>query len=331
MKFKCLWSENSHSQVTTKSLKDLTNGNLVIKVHFSSLNYKDALGVLFKAPIFKSTPIIGGIDLSGKVLESSDPTFKKGDLILATGCELGERFMGGFSEVARLDSRFALKLPPNMTLKQSMILGTAGFTVGLAFTRLKNNQILKSRKPFLVTGASGGVGSIAVAFLSHMGFNVCALTSKKTNVEKLKKLGASKVIFELPESKKSLDTALWSGAFDNLGGSTLANILPQVSLWGNVASIGLAQSPNFQSSIMPFILRGVSLLGVSSTNCPLFLRKQIWNTLASPSFLKKLSLILTKEITLEQILRESEHMLNNKKTGRTLIQIANSKPLKTNC
>lgn len=306
------------------SPEDLTSGDVHIECHYSSLNYKDALAVTNKGKILKKFPLTPGIDVSGVVLSSASPKFKKGDPILVTGCGIGETTDGGFAEEIKVDASSVIPLPENMDLKRAMFFGTAGFTAALAIHRLLQNDQTPEKGPVLVTGATGGVGSFSVALLSHLGFEVIALSGKKeTYKDLLQKLGAQNVqdLNELQLGSKPLESARFGGAVDNVGGETLSKILAHVQLWGNVASIGLASGHKIDSTVMPFILRGVSLLGVSSNNCPAKLRRDIWQKLSHEWKAEAFESIPVQEISLEEVLTRAKDMLARKTIGRTLVNI----------
>lgn len=324
--FPCLYSSEKNqavTEVTFHSLKDLDPGDSLIEVFYSSLNYKDALGLLAKSPIYRKFPIIGGIDLSGTLLESSHPSLKKGQNVLITGCGLGESHTGGYSQVARVPHEWILPLPDGLGLKQSMQLGTAGFTASLAVFRLQQNGQTPEMGPILVTGASGGVGMISIQILSKLGYEVIALSAKEDKYEFLKGLGAKNTLHpnEIADPKGPLSSPQWSGCIDNVGGTVLEKILPQIDLWGNVCSIGVAAGAKFQATVMPHILRGVSLLGISSTNCPMPLRKTLWANLASAWKVDKLDQIANHEVTLDQLPHAAQELLDRKRSGRTIVNL----------
>lgn len=302
----------------------LTEGQVLIEARYSSLNYKDALGITGTGLIFKKFPLIGGIDVAGIVVESKDPRFKNGDPVLVTGCGLGETHDGGYSTWVVEDANVVVPLPPKLTLRQAMIYGTAGFTAALCAERMIHNGQTKEMGPILVSGASGGVGQFAVSLLSKLGFEVWALSGKPQLHDHLRTLGARKVLSssELSLSSKPLDKIQLGGAIDNIGGKFLAGILPQINLWGNVACVGLAESSELNTTVMPMILRGVSLLGISSNNTPLSQRFRIWNLLASDWRLDHLENFVTEEIELERVLSTAEKMLSRNSHGRYIVKTA---------
>jgi len=277
-------------------LDELDPGELVVRVAYSDVNYKDALAATGKGRILLRPACIGGIDLAGTVTESKDPRFAKGDAILAVGHELGVKHHGGYSEYARIPANWAVKLPKGMTLWDAMAFGTAGYTAGLAIVKMERNGLKPGNGPVVVSGATGGVGSIAIAALAKNGYEVTALTGKDAEGERLRKLGAKDILDRktLDLAKiKPLDRATWAGAVDNLGGEVLAWMASTMKFNGVIASIGLAAGPGLNTTVMPFILRGASLLGINSTDAPSpELEREVWGRLASdlrPPMLKDMA------------------------------------------
>ena len=276
-------------------LDDLDPGEVVVKVAYSDVNYKDALAATGKGRILLRPSCIGGIDFSGTVVSSSDARFAKGDAVLATGFDIGVKHHGGYAEYARAPADWLVKLPKGLTLWDAMAFGTAGFTAGLAIVRMEQNGLKPANGPVIVDGATGGVGSIAVDALARLGYEVVALTGKANEADYLKKLGAKEVRLrsELDLAKlRPLDKATWAGAVDNLGGEVLAWMASTMKVGGCIASIGLAAGTALNTTVLPFILRGVSLLGVDSVNCPMPLREEVWRRLTGdmrPAHLKELA------------------------------------------
>ena len=277
------------------TLDDLDPGAVVVRVAYSDVNYKDALAATGKGKILRRLSCIGGIDLSGTVLSSSDPRFAKGDAVLATGYDLGVAHHGGYSHYARVPAEWLTKLPQGMSLWDAMAYGTAGFTAGIGIVRMEHNGLKPANGPVIVNGATGGVGSIAIAALAKLGYQVVALTGKAGESDWLKKLGAKEILLRssLDLTKiKPLDKATWSGAVDNLGGEVLAWMASTMKVNGVIASIGLAASPSLNTTVLPFILRGASLLGINSTDSPSAeLRGTVWRRLATdmkPPMLKEM-------------------------------------------
>ncbi len=278
------------------SLEDLDPGEVLVRVAYSDVNYKDALAATGKGKILRRASCIGGIDLSGTVVSSSDPRFAKGDAVLAVGFDLGVSHHGGYAQYARVPAAWASKLPQGMTLWEAMAFGTAGFTAGIAIDRMEHNGLEPGNGPVVVSGATGGVGSIALAALAKLGYHVVALTGKESEAAWLKKLGAAEILLRRElnlEKLRPLDKATWAGAVDNLGGEVLAWMCSTMKVNGVIASIGLAASPNLNTTVMPFILRGASLLGINSTEAPSpALRERVWRRLAGdmkPPLLKEMA------------------------------------------
>ena len=255
------------------------------------------MGATGKGQIFKKWPINGGIDVSGIVFESQSPFFKKGDSVLVTGCGLGESHDGGYSKFVRIPSEWAIPIPKNLSLEETMIFGTAGFTAGICLHRMEINDQTPERGPIAVTGASGGVGSFGVMMMAKKGYEVVAISGKESSHDYLRQLGASKVISleELNLGSMPLEKGKFGGAIDNLGGEPLAKLLAHINPWGNIASVGLAAHHELQSTVMPFILRGVNILGISSANCPMPLRKKIWDRIGQELKPETLSNIVYKK------------------------------------
>ena len=305
------------------TLDDLSPGNVVIRGEYSSINYKDALATTGKGRILRRFPLVAGVDIAGTVVSSEDPRLKPGDLVAAHGCGMSETHDGGFAEYARVPADWVNKLPPGIDARTAMGLGTAGFTAALAIHRMEQMGQVPEMGPIAVTGATGGVGSVAVALLSGLGFQVTAVTSKTTADDYLKSLGASD-IFHLKGKElgtKPLEKVLWGGAVDNLGGATLAWLTRTVAPYGCIASIGLAQGPELNTTVMPFILRGVSLLGINSVEVPLKLRAEIWRRLAGDLKPANLGRIATREVTLDQVLGVVDGWVDGSITGRCLVRL----------
>ncbi len=308
-------------QLTEMSLSQLTEGDVVIRVHYSSINYKDALAATGRGKILKSFPLNVGIDLAGEVVSSECLDFKPGQLVLVNGCGIGESYDGGLAEFARVKSEFVIPMPDGLDPRMAMALGTAGFTAALALHRMQENNQTKEKGPIVVTGASGGVGSIAVNILASQGYEVIAVSGRETYYSFLRELGADQIVNvqQLQLGTKPLEKGRFGGVIDNVGGDLLAKLIAHVNLWGNVASIGLADSHQLSTTVFPFILRGVSLLGVSSTNCPMLLRKQIWNRLGNDLKPGNLERIITDEVPLNEVSNVFDEILDRKRYGRVII------------
>ena len=305
------------------TLDDLTEGEVVIRVKWSGINYKDALAVTGKGKILRQYPLTGGIDLSGVVIDSSDDRYREGDPVLVAGCGLSETADGGYSEVARVKADCVVPLPEGLTLKQAMILGTAGFTAAMAVMRMEQNGQTPDQGAVLVTGATGGVGSIAIDILSSKGYPVTAFTGKKDQYEFLKQLGATGFVdrHEIEMGNRPLEKAIWGGAVDNAGGETLAWLTRTVKPWGNIASIGLVDDFRLNTTVMPFILRGVSLLGINSIEMPVQVRNDLWNRLGGDLKPGNLDKIVTRVVDFENLAETFESYPDGSNTGRTIIRI----------
>ena len=316
--------ENGKNQAKLEQLTevDLPEGNVLVGVHYSTINYKDALGVTGKGPIIREYPRVAGIDLSGEVLESEDDRFKPGQQVASLVGGLGETRDGGYTEKSRISADNLQLLPDSMSTRTAMELGTAGVTAALAIYRMEENGQHPDLGPILVTGATGGVGAIAIDLLSSRGYEVVALSGKPEQSEFLKTVGASSVINrrELELESRPLGRSTWGGAIDNLGGDILSWLTRTTKPRGNIASIGLAASADLQTTVMPFILRGVSLLGINLEFYP-DLRKIIWEKLSSDMKPNHLNTIITKEVTLDELPTCFDAYIDGKVTGRTLVKI----------
>jgi len=271
-----------HSGIEQISLDDLTPGEVVIKTAYSSANYKDALAGTGQGKILRRFPLVGGIDVAGHVAASGDPKFKEGDAVLVTGCGLSETRDGGYAEYARVESQWAIPLPSGLSLRESMILGTAGFTAALALYRMFENRQTPALGPLCVTGATGGVGSLAVDIFSRAGFEVHAVSGKIDHADYLRSIGATLVLGrDALATTRPLESARFGGGLDSVGGPMLASLLAQTVPDGNVASAGLAASHALDTTVMPFIIRGVSLVGVASAGTVRAIRDAVWQHLAS--------------------------------------------------
>jgi acrylyl-CoA reductase (NADPH) len=308
------------SGIETVSLEDLKPGAVVIKTAYSSVNFKDALAGTGQGKILRRFPLIGGIDVAGHVLQSTDPGFKEGDAVLVTGSGLSETRDGGYSEIARLDSRWVIPLPAGLSLREAMILGTAGFTAGLALLRMVENRQIPDLGPLAVTGATGGVGSLAVAIFSKAGFKVHAISGKPEHAGYLKSLGAEDVLSrDALATTRPMETARFGGGLDNVGGPMLTSLLAQTAPYGNVASAGLAASASLNATVMPFIIRGVSLLGIASAGTARDIRDQVWRRLATDWKPDTLNAICTREVRMEALSEVFTTMLAGGSQGRTVV------------
>ncbi|HZX69426.1 MAG TPA: YhdH/YhfP family quinone oxidoreductase [Rhodanobacter sp.] len=309
--------------IETMDTDALSPGEVLIKVAYSSVNYKDALAGTGKGRILRRYPLNGGIDVAGRVMASTDPAFKEGEAVLCTGSGLSETRDGGYAEYARLDARWTIPLPPGLSLRESMILGTAGFTAALALLRMQDNRQQPELGPIAVTGASGGVGQLAIDIFTRAGYTVHAISGKVDHFDFLRELGASACLdrHQLAFSGKPMDSARFGGALDNVGDGMLAGLLPLINPYGNVAICGNAGGIAFDSTVMPFIIRGVSLLGVASAGTARDIREAIWQHLASDWKPRWLDRIATQEVGLDQLPGIFERMLAGESFGRTVVRI----------
>jgi len=312
-----------HGSIETIDADTLTPGEVLVKVAWSSVNYKDALAGTGKGKILRQYPLNGGIDLAGHVVASTDPALKEGDPVLCTGSGLSETRDGGYAQYARLDARWTMPLPTGLSLRESMILGTAGFTAALALLRMQDNRQSQDLGPIAVTGASGGVGQLAIDIFSRAGYEVHAISGKADHFDFLQSLGASRCIdrHQLAFSGKPMDSARFGGALDNVGGPMLAGLLPLVAPYGNVALCGNAGGIAFDGTVMPFIIRGVSLLGIASAGTARDLRERIWQHLADDWKPRHLDRIATDEVTLDELPAVFERMLAGRSFGRTIVRV----------
>ncbi|MEI6891817.1 MAG: MDR family oxidoreductase [Pontiella sp.] len=302
--------------------QDLMDGDVTVRVEYSGLNYKDGLALTAKAPIVRCFPLIPGIDFAGTVMASENQAFQKGDPVLLTGYGVGESHHGGFSERARVKASWLVPLPKGMTTRQAMAVGTAGFTAMRCVMDLEKYGIAPSDGTLLVTGAAGGVGSIALAILSHLGYRVAAVTGRPEERAYLEALGAAEVLDRAAFSEKAppLAREQWSAAIDVAGGNTLANVLSQIQQGGAVAACGLADSMKLPATVAPFILRGVALLGISSVMTPMALRQKTWARLVRDLDLQALE-TQSNEISLAELPAAAEAIIAGKIRGRTLVKI----------
>nr|WP_263326504.1 acryloyl-CoA reductase [Neobacillus sp. Marseille-Q6967] len=305
------------------ALSELPKADVLIKVAYSSINYKDGLASIPDGKIVRSYPFIPGIDLAGVVVSSEDPRFVEGDQVIATSYEIGVSHFGGYSEFARIPGDWIVPLPENLSLKEAMIYGTAGLTAALSIQRLEENGLTPGKGKVLVTGATGGVGSMAVAMLAKRGYEVTASTGKESEHEYLHTLGAAEVISrnEVYNGKiKALDKQLWAAAVDPVGGESLAAVLSKIHYNGSVAVSGLTGGGNVPTTVFPFILRGINLLGIDSVYCPMDIRKALWKRMAAdlkPDVLNRIA----KEVSLEELPQTLPIILKGQARGRFVVKI----------
>lgn len=312
---------------TVASLRDfdeteLPVGDVTVRVEYSSLNYKDALVVTGRGPVIRKWPLVPGIDMAGTVEHSNDPTWKPGDRVVVNGWGLGETEWGGFAQKARLKADWLLRLPETMSAGQAAAIGTAGYTAALCVMALQRHRLTPDSGPVLVTGASGGVGSVAVALLASLGHTVIASSGKAQEADYLKHLGAGEVIHrdELSAPGKPLQRERWAGSVDTVGSHTLANACAQTRWNGAVAACGLAQGADFPSTVMPFILRGVTLYGINCVYVPNETRKIAYDLLATHVLGSKLD-DMTSEVGLTQAVAASHELLDGCRKGRTVVAV----------
>ena len=301
----------------------LSPGEVLVAVAYSSVNYKDALAGTGKGKILRQYPLNGGIDVAGHVVASTDPTFKEGDAVLCTGSGLSETRDGGYAQYIRLPSAWTIPLPAGLSLRESMILGTAGFTAALGLLRMLDNHQTPQLGPIAVTGASGGVGMLAIDIFSRAGYEVHAISGKTDHFDFLRALGAAECIdrHQLAFSGKPMDSVRFGGVLDNVGGSMLAGLLPLISPYGNVALCGNAGGVAFDTTVLPFIIRGAALLGIASAGTPRAVRDEVWRRLANDWKPQHLDRIATNEIALTELSGAFARMLTGDSFGRTLVRI----------
>lgn len=312
-------------EIQKLTLSDLPEGEVLIRVHYSGVNYKDSLASIPNGNIVNSYPFVPGIDLAGVIVTSEDPRFQEGDEVIATSYEIGVSHFGGYSEYARIPAQLVVPLPNGLTLKEAMIIGTAGFTAALSVQRLEENHVSPEKGKVLVTGATGGVGSIAVAILSKLGYQVEASTGKEFEHEYLKKLGATTIVprEEVYDGKiRALGKQKWAAAVDPVGGEPLASLLSQIQYGGSVAVSGLTAGTKLPTTVFPFILRGVNLLGIDSVYCPMETRLKTWNRLATDFKLANVEELIQQEVTLKQLPEVLPTLLKGQARGRILVKIS---------
>jgi NADPH2:quinone reductase len=312
------------ARVVSMEPAELRPGDVLIRARFSGLNYKDALAVTGRGKILRRFPLNAGIDVAGTVESSSDDRFKPGDAVLVNGMGLGETHDGGFAEIVRVPGDWIVPLPAGLSAFEAMALGTAGFTAALALYRMEQLGQQPGQDPIVVTGASGGVGSIAVSILAARGYPVLAVSGRAAHHAYLRELGASavKTPEELQLGSRALESARFAGAIDNVGGTLLAGLTRHVGLWGNIASVGNAGGPELETTVFPLILRGVSVLGISSTNCPMPLRAQVWNRLGTDLKPGHLDAIVSGRIPLAAVPEAAQRLLDRGVRGRIVVTCA---------
>jgi acrylyl-CoA reductase (NADPH) len=301
---------------------ELMDGDVTVRVEWSTLNYKDGLALTGKAPVVRRFPMIAGVDFAGTVEQSTHPTWKAGDKVVCTGWGMGETHLGAYAEKARVKGDWLVRLPEGLSAREAMAIGTAGFTAMLAVLALEKHGLSPNSGPVVVTGAAGGVGSVATAVLAKLGYHVIASTGRASEADYLKRLGAAEVIdrSELSAPPKPLGKERWAGGVDSVGSTTLANLLSMTKYGGAIAACGLAAGMDLPSSVAPFILRGVCLLGIDSVMCPLPARQAAWQRLAADLDRAKLSEI-TSEISLGDVVGMGAKILAGGVRGRMVVKI----------
>ena len=311
------------SRMGTLAAEQLDAGEVTIRVHYSSINYKDALAATGAGKIIRRFPCVGGIDLCGEVVDSADARFKPGDKVIATSFDIGVAHHGGYAEYARVPAGWVVPLPVGLDLFEAMALGTAGFTAALGIVRMEDNGLAPANGPVVVTGATGGVGALAIDMLAQLGYHVVALTGKEAEADYLKMLGAAEILLRSSidfDKVRPLEAARWAGAVDNVGGQILHWVLATMKQAGTVASIGNAASFNIDTTVFPFILRGVSLLGVDSGYMGFPTRQRVWDRLATDLKPRHLAAI-TRTIDFDALPGAFDDFIHGRVKGRTVVRI----------
>ncbi|MFC7686527.1 acryloyl-CoA reductase [Ureibacillus sp. GCM10028918] len=306
------------------TVEDLPAGEVLIRVQYSGVNYKDSLAAIPNGNIVKNYPFVPGIDLAGVVVSSDDQRFKEGDEVIATSYEIGVAHFGGYSEYARIPAQWIVPLPKGLSLKEAMTIGTAGFTAALSVLRLEENGVKSEKGKVLVAGATGGVGSFAVSILSKLGFEVEASTGKESEAAYLKKIGASSIVSreEVYDGKvRALGKQKWAAAVDPVGGEPLAALLSQIQYGGSVAVSGLTAGTSVPTTVFPFILRGVNLLGIDSVYCDMETRLKVWERLATDFKPANLEDVIQQEVTLSELPEVLPTLLKGQARGRILVKL----------
>lgn len=310
-------------RLVTVTLDDLSEGEVVIETAYSSVNYKDALAVAGTARIVRRFPLTGGIDLAGSVVSSESPLFEKGDQVVVTGYELSVTHDGGYAGFARVPAEWVVRVPDGLSAFDTMAIGTAGFTAALCIVQMESNGLSPERGPVIVTGATGGVGSVAVELLATLGYDVTALTGKDSEHDHLRSLGAKEVLsrHELEMGTRPLEKSMWAGAVDPVGGDILAWLTRTMKYGGCISSCGLTAGIDLNTTVLPFILRGVSLLGIDSAACPMARRQEVWRRLGADMKPTRLPTV-AKEITLADLPEAFATLLAGEARGRTVVKLS---------
>jgi acrylyl-CoA reductase (NADPH) len=307
---------------TMLTMDDLNPGDVVVRVRYSDVNFKDALAVTGKGKIMRRFPTVAGIDLAGEVVSSDDARFKEGDRVIITGYGLGEEYDGGYARYARVSGAWIVPLPDGLTLRDAMAIGTAGFTAAMAVQRLEDNGLEPDQGPVAVSGATGGVGSVAVDILAGLGYEVTAITGKSDADDYLRKLGATSILrrHEIELGGRPLETGVWAGAVDPVGGELLSWLTRTTNPFGSIASCGLAGGHELHTTVMPFILRGVNLLGINSVQWPMDKRRALWQRLTTDMGPRHLAQI-TRTISFDELMDAFEAFMAGTVMGRTVVRI----------
>jgi acrylyl-CoA reductase (NADPH) len=316
--------EGYRSGIENINIDDVSDGDVTIRCEWSGINYKDALAATGKGQILKSFPLIGGIDVAGEVITSESERFSPGDKVLVTGCNQSETRDGGYSQYLRLDSNNVVPLPAGLSTREAMGIGTAGFTAAISLHRMEALGQTPQAGPIVITGATGGVGSFAIDILTRAGYDVHAITGKLEQFDYLEELGARQCIsrHDLHWGQKPLEKVRWAGCIDNVGGDTLAGISRVIDLWGNIAVCGMAGGIGLHATNLPMILRGVSLIGISSNNAPYDIRKTLWDRLANEWRPKHLDSIVRKEVNLDTLADAFDTLMSGNSLGRIVVNLA---------
>ena len=317
-----IFNENGQigGRVVETTLEELTPGDVVVKAAYSSVNYKDALAAT-SSRIIRTFPRIGGIDVAGTVVSSTDPRYRDGDQVIVTSYELGVGNDGGYAEYVRVPADWVVPLPAGLTLRESMVLGTAGFTAALAVIRLEHNGLRPGQGPVAVTGATGGVGGVAISILEGLGYQVSAITGKENERDYLKALGAHEILSRhtIQFTDRPIEHAQWAGVVDAAGGDLLSWLVKTTTAWGGIASTGLTGGIDLKLTVIPFILRGVSLIGIDSVTCPMDIRKNVWHRLATD--MKRDLTPMVREITLDELPQAFATLASGQARGRFVVRI----------
>lgn len=316
-------AEGYRSGIENISIDDLSEGDVVIRGEWSGINYKDALAATGKGKILQKYPLVGGIDVAGEVVSSESERFSPGDKVLVTGCNLSEKRDGGYSQYLRVDSNSVIALPTGLTTREAMGIGTAGFTAAISLYRMEALGQTPEAGPILITGASGGVGSFAIDILTRVGYEVHAITGKVDQFDYLEELGAQQCIsrHDLHWGQQPLESIRWAGCIDSVGGDMLAGISRVIDLWGNIAVCGMAGGIGLHATNLPLILRGISLIGISSNNTPYDIRKTLWDRLANEWRPRHLESIVNNEVSLDDLGEAFEVLMKGDALGRTVVKL----------